>query len=144
MHGAAGPELSTIATGDALGVVGRVERATDGTVVIAIEDPAGITRVGDPIAGDPSAATTASGPAGSAGPELDREPVAAAVADPLAPEIGLAGIVLVGVASVAVTLLRRQRSQRLLAARVRARLDDLVRPVAGAGPEGPPDGLRQA
>ena len=61
-------------------------------------------------------------------------PLAATVSDPIAPEVGIAGIVLVALASLAVTLLRRQRCRRRLAARIAARLDALVGATAGPVP----------
>jgi hypothetical protein len=138
LRGAALNALPSIGIGDALGAIGKVER-TNEAVVIAIEDPAGIVLVGDPVAAesaaapgagspDPSAATLPTGPGGRA----------AAMADPLVPELGVVGILLIGAASLAVTALRRQRSRRLLTARIAARLDDLVRPVTDL--DGAPDG----
>ncbi len=142
LRGAALDALARIGIGDALGAIGRVER-TDAAIVIAIEDPAGIVLVGDPVAAespdaassaepDPGVATVSNGPGGRA----------AAIADPLVPELGVLGILLVGAASLAVTALRRQRSRRLLTARIAARLDGLVRPVTDV--DGTPDGPLRA
>jgi hypothetical protein len=142
LRGAALEALGSIGIGDALGAIGRVER-TDAAIVIAVEDPAGIVLVGDPVAAESAAAPGG----GSSGPDVGTIATgpggrAAAMADPLVPEIGIVGILLVGAASFAVTALRRQRSRRLLTARIAARLDGLVRP-AGDG-EGTPDGPVQA
>jgi len=52
--------------------------------------------------------------------------VAAGLGDPAIPEIGIAGIVLVSLASLAVTMLRRQRMRRRFAARIADRLAALV------------------
>jgi hypothetical protein len=101
-----------------------------------VEDPAGIVRVGDPIAdaaasgvpasGVPASGDPAIGTATSVDPAAGPLPLAATVSDPFAPEVGIAGIVLAGIASLAVTFLRRQRTRRRLTARVAARLESLV------------------
>jgi hypothetical protein len=61
-------------------------------------------------------------------------PLSATVADPIAPELGIAGIVLAGLASIAVTLLRRQRSRQRFGDRISARLDALVGATTGPVP----------
>ena len=60
--------------------------------------------------------------------------MAATVSDPVSPEVGIAGIVLVAFASLGVTVLRRQRTRRRLTDRIAARLDALVGPTAGPLP----------
>ena len=140
LRGAALDALATIGIGDALGAIGRVER-TDAAIVIAVEDPAGIVLVGDPVAAESPAGALATGSDGPGASTIAPGPNgrAAAMADPLVPELGALGILLVGAASLAVTALRRQRSRRLLRARIAARLDGLVRPVTDFDrtPEGP-------
>ena len=104
--------------------------------MLAVDDPAGIVLVGD------LGATTAPPPKprpetrairrrleGGSGPGSATGPaprIAAGFADPAIPEIGIAGIVLVSLASLVVTLLRRERMRRRLSARIADRLAALV------------------
>jgi hypothetical protein len=121
---------SLIEPGDAINVTGLVGPVDDGLGVI-VDDPAGIILGSDLTVGsrdqaDPSAAAVPSSDtadANQAGLGADVLLVPGAGA-------GLATLVLVSVASVAVTLLRRRQARRALATRIAARL-------AGFG--GPPD-----
>ena len=98
--------------GSALNAIGRVELDPSGERVVAVDDGAGIVLVGDPVPDlgsmppDPGiggAVASASAPVG--GPA----PTTAAIADPLGAGVGFAGMVALALASVAVTLVRRQR-----------------------------------
>jgi hypothetical protein len=121
-----------------LSATGRVELdPATGTAIVAVDDPAGIVRVGDLGAGDPTgtepdpsamSGSTAGRPTGSG--SATAATVTAGLADPALPEIGALGIVLVSLVSLAVTLLRRQRTRRRLAGRIADRLAAIV---AGPG-----------
>jgi hypothetical protein len=133
LAGAAAEYLSLLEPGDAINATGRVVEDGDGFRVV-VDDPAGLARIGDP-----SGATITATPR----PELD-------VIDPTASEppgsrlaggflgiaefggLGFAGGLLIALASVAVTVLRRQRARRLVASRVAARL---ARVTGSAPPE---------
>ncbi len=137
LRGPALDGLADIAPDDALSAIGRVERGTGsdatagGEAVIAVDDPAGIIRVGDPVADGQAAAAAVT--ASDAGPSASPDPgppLAATVSDPVAPEVGIVGIVLVALASLAVTVLRRQRTRRRISDRITARLEALVGPGA--------------
>ena len=136
LRAAAADVAGSIVVGDALSATGRVQLdASSGAVIIVVDDPAGIVLVGDLGVDDPSAGPSddlGSGPSDSAsgaGPGVVSGPssrVAAGLGDPAIPEIGIAGIVLVSLASLAVTMLRRQRMRRRFAARIADRLAALV------------------
>ena len=137
--------LADIGPDDALSAIGRVERsgAAGSEARIVVDDPAGIARVGDPVvdAGSsfaPSGAPSSIEPLAASDPAGTRSdegvPLSATVSDPIAPELGIAGIVLAGLASIAVTLLRRQRSRQRLGDRISARLDALVGATTGPVP----------
>jgi len=135
LRGAALEQLPLIETGDALNAIGIVEAAGGADpigYVVAVADPAGIVRVGDPVGDAPSTgpADTPSGdPAGIDTPGADASGHrAGGILDPTLPDIGIAGILLVALASLAVTLLRRRRMRQHLSARVAQRLSDLVGP----------------
>ncbi|HSL34065.1 MAG TPA: OB-fold nucleic acid binding domain-containing protein [Candidatus Limnocylindrales bacterium] len=132
--GGAAEFLPLIEPGDAVNATGRVTEDGESFSVV-VDDPAGIVRVGDPTAGTLDAQpSTASGLAGSdstlsigadsrqAGGLLGVEGAGAA---------GLAGVALLSALSVAVTLLRRHRSRRLVTARVAARLAAVAGPPSG-------------
>ncbi|HEX5824818.1 MAG TPA: lamin tail domain-containing protein [Candidatus Limnocylindrales bacterium] len=139
LRGAALEQLSLIEMGDALNAIGVVERSPDATgaaaLVVAVTDPAGIIRVGDPLGEAPSAAPT-DGSATDATTTADDAAThrASGLLDVGLPNVGVAGIVLAGLVSLAVTLLRRERMRRQLASRVARRLAALVAsPPDGAG-----------
>jgi hypothetical protein len=145
LRGPALPALADIGPDDALSAIGRVERSgpPGSEARIVVDDPAGIARVGDPVVEtgssfptsgalasiEPLAASDAAGTPSDAG-----VPLSATVSDPIAPELGIAGIVLAGLASITVTLVRRQRSRRRLGDRISARLDALVGATTGPVP----------
>ena len=99
-----------------------------------IDDPAGLVRVGDPTL----AGTAPGTPDGSA--SVAESPASGQVSrlagGLLGPDIpgaaGVVGIMLISAASLAVTVLRRQRARRRLTARVASRLASLA---AAQGPE---------
>jgi len=145
LRGAALASLADIGPDDALTAIGRVERSgpAGSAARIVVDDPVGIARVGDPVAETGSSFPTSGGPASieplsasdPAGTVSDAgAPLSATVSDPIAPELGIAGIVLAGMASIALTLLRRQRSRKRLGDRISARLDALVGATTGAVP----------
>jgi len=140
LSGPALDQLPLIETGDALNAIGSVEAApspTDGTgFVVAVTDPAGIIRVGDPVGEAPSAAPSGGLPSASGEPGADEVVThrASGLLDASLPDIGIAGVLLAALASLAVTLLRRHRMRRQLAARVARRLSALVATPPDAGP----------
>jgi hypothetical protein len=142
LEDAAADIAGSIVVGDALSATGRVELdPADGTAIVVVDDPAGILLVGDLGAPDPSAAGTIadpSGPSGSVGSALGastgaQSSLTAGLGDPAIPELGAMGLVLVSLASLAVTLLRRQRMRRRLAARIAERLAALVAAPGSVG-----------
>jgi hypothetical protein len=117
--------------------VGRVERTGEEPALVAVDDPSGLTRVGDPTADD-AAAAASNDPGLSVGTATESAaPVThAGLADPFVPEVGVAGLVVIGLASIAVTGLRRRRIQHRFATRIAARLDALVPSTAAVGEPG--------
>jgi hypothetical protein len=119
----------SILVGDALNAIGRVVRdgATD-EVRLDVDDPAAIVLAGDLGDGLPADADTTDPAGGTTEPDASTAPSAAPIAlggtltDAALPEMSALGIVLVSIASLAVTVLRRRRMQRRLAARIGARL----------------------
>jgi hypothetical protein len=163
LEGGAAGQLASLSPGDALGVVGMAERRVAGgrtETVVIVEDPAAVLRAGDPVPDPSTGLDPASSPAVGGGDPATTGSQTADLVDPAVPEVGAAGIALIGLASLAVTLLRRRRSRRRLAATVAARLDALDgarRPAlataeakAAAAPAlpltsaTPPDAARQA
>ena len=134
LAGAAAEYLPLLEPGDALNATGRVEGDAAGYRVV-VDDPAGLVRVGDPTLD-----ATATAPARRRGRACwnRRSPgqvgrLAGGLLGPDAPgAAGVVGIMLVSAASLAVTLLRRQRARRRLAARVAARVASVA---ATQGPE---------
>jgi hypothetical protein len=138
--GAATEYLALIEPDDPINVIGRVEDRA-GTLVVVVDDPAGIARVGDlPAASIPATASPGATPAQAV--------LRAATADAMDPlGLGLSGaaglvtLLVVSLASVAATVLRRRRVREALLARVAARLrtvaarpdDPVAHPPAGAG-----------
>ncbi len=123
VSGEAAEYLPLLEPGDALNATGRVEQH-GAAYRVAVDDPAGIVRVGDPTL-DP----TSGSEAGTASPTRESdapkpaERLAGGLLGPGTPgTAGVLGIVLVSIASLAVTVLRRRRARRRLAAQVGARL----------------------
>jgi hypothetical protein len=139
LRSAALDQLPLIETGDALNAIGVVEINPDSAdslgFIVAVTDPAGIVRVGDPVGETPSDAPS-DGPSsavGTAGLDDATAHRAGGLLDASLPDLGIAGILLAGLASLAVTLVRRHRMRRQLAARVARRLSNLVAPPPGTG-----------
>jgi hypothetical protein len=128
LGGAAAEYLPLLEPGDALNATGRVQQE-GADYRIVVDDPAGLVRVGDPTLDPTTDETSAAAPMSAptdAGGRAGK--LAGGLLGPGSPEAaGILGIVLISLASVTVTLLRRKRARRLLAARVGARL-------AGLGP----------
>ena len=123
LAGDAAGYLPLLEPGDALNATGRVDEGVDGFVV-TVEDPAGLVRVGDPgaletLSGAGSDTPSAAASAPEAGPSLRAGDLFGVGGFGAA---GILGTALLTLASVAVTLLRRRRARRLLAARIAARV----------------------
>jgi hypothetical protein len=123
LTGAAAEYLPLLEPGDALNATGRVDESA-GAYRVVVDDPAGLVRVGDPTL-DQLAAAPLDGSASvaeSPGPGQASR-LAGGLLGPDAPgAVGVVGIMLISAASLAVTVLRRQRARRRMAARVAARL----------------------
>ncbi len=130
--------LPMIEPDDALNAIGTVESSSDGPIVV-VDDPAGII-----LAGDLVAAGASSGPSpvtGAAVPPSDGPGVgdvgsrlAGLGGAPWPVDAGAAGVgtlILISALSLAVTLLRRERSRRHLGARIAARLATFAGPAEG-------------
>jgi pyruvate/2-oxoglutarate dehydrogenase complex dihydrolipoamide acyltransferase (E2) component len=131
LEGDAGEYLALLEPGDAINATGRVERR-DRALVVAVHDPAGLTRVGD-LAEPPSDP-----------PVPEPEATAAAVApltatsDPvglgLPGTAGVASLVLISLASVGVTFLRHRQLRRGPLFRMVAKLPVIGRRLSRIGP----------
>ena len=143
LRGEATDWIPLIEPGDAVNVVGRVERLDDGILGVVVTDPAAIVLGSDPAAlgsaASPSAGPSRTGVAEAAG---DR-PRTAGLGDDLGvlpgAGAGVASLLGISLASVAVTLLRRRQARRLLAARVAARLSAIGSRGPSGGSDRPPD-----
>jgi hypothetical protein len=113
---------------DAINVIGRVDVLADGPAVV-VEDPGAIIQAGDPVA-----ATGAPHDPAGAGPGLTATTPPAPSSTQLAGLVdspagilgGLAGLgmlIVLSLASLAVTLGRRAHARRLVEARIAARVD---------------------
>ncbi len=138
LEGAAATSVSLIEPGDAINVVGRVSKLEDGAFGVVVTDPATII-----IGTDPGSSGPASAPASPVSSTAVGAVRAAGVTDDLmVPPLGGVGLlsaVLVGLASVAVTVLRREQARRRLAVRVAARLAGLSPGGAPARPDPGPE-----
>ena len=139
LRGAALELLPMIEPDDALNAIGRVE-ALDGGFVVVVDDPGGIILAGDPVAagGLPLAASQPSDPPPSSVNDPDAATGTSRFAGfggaPWPVDAGAAGLgtlLAISALSVAVTLLRRSRSRRLLAARIASRLASFADPEGG-------------
>jgi hypothetical protein len=140
LSGDAADVAGSIQIGDALSAVGRIDiDSASKRATVVVTDPAAVTLVGDLGGDDPSvgpsgdvAGSTAPGAAtaGSAAPHA----LSAGLTTDVVPELGAVGFVLVSLASLAVTLLRRQRTRRRFAARIAERLSALGAPTSGLVP----------
>ena len=133
---------SLIEPGDAINVTGRVDRQDDATYAVTVEDGAAIV-LGDDLGDHPSVS-----------PVPPVAPSAAAPADVRAARLGdgfgtlpatgagVASALLIALASLAVTLLRRRHARRLLASRIAARLAVFAgAPAATADGQAPERGV---
>jgi len=115
LEGAAGEYLPLLEPGDAINVTGRVERRAK-ELIVAVQDPAGLARVGD-LAEPPSAPPVPT-------PEPTRVAVAPRTASTdafglgIPGTAGLASLVLISLASAGVTVLRRRQLRDRVLARV--------------------------
>jgi hypothetical protein len=131
------PELlGRLRVGDAVNATGVPEQR-DGPVLV-VAGAADVELVGELGAADPlsSGATQAAAMAPGDWPEPTLAPVRAVLAPGLGLDFlatGLGMLVLVSLASVAVTLARRERSRRVLRARIVARLEAFGRGGEGSG-----------
>ena len=134
--------LDLVTPGDAVNVVGTPEER-DGDLVLVVSDPGDVSQAS--ALGAPAAAVSGE-PGGSVEPDESHDPVRASmgglVLDPAS--AGLGTLTLVAALSVAVTLARRHRAQRLLRRRIVARLEAFARSSAApsAGTAAPHHGLR--
>jgi DNA/RNA endonuclease YhcR with UshA esterase domain len=133
--------IALIEPGDAINVVGRVERR-DGALAVVVEDPATIALGSDlPAAGasDPPRIGPDDGSTASGIPGHERH---AGLADGLLASpgagAGLATLAGLGLTSLAVTFLRRRHAQRLLASRIAVRLGAVTRSSERDPSVGPP------
>jgi hypothetical protein len=134
--GAAAELAGSILAGDALNATGTVVTdAASGETRLDVDDPAGIVLAGD-LGGtdaEPSdPAGSSAGPVASPGASTTPLALGGTLTDAALPEMSALGIVLISIASLAVTVLRRRRMQRRLTARIAARLAALA-----AGPDSP-------
>jgi hypothetical protein len=127
--------ISLVEPGDAINVVGRVERLDGGALGVVVTDPSRIA-LGSDLATLGAASLPPAAPVSDA-PEAAR-PRTAGLGDDFGgfPGAGAGLVSLFGVslASVAITLARRRQARRLLASRVAARL-------AGIAGTAPSDGV---
>lgn len=126
LAGAAAEYLPLLEPGDALNATGRVQQ--DGnTYRIVVDDPANLVRVGDPTLDPTSGGLAPDQPLGRAADAAapgGRQ--AGGLLGPSSPgTVGMAGIVLISLISVAVAVLRRRRARRLLTTRVASRLAEV-------------------
>ena len=130
--------------GDAINVIGRVERLDDETLGVVVTDPAAIVLGSDPaatgVAGLPPASPAAKEFAEDAGAGVNSAGFGDDLGDLPGAGAGLASLLGISLASVAVTLLRRRKARRLLAARVAARLSAFAGGEAVGEPIAVPSG----
>jgi hypothetical protein len=131
LRGDARDYLPLLEAGDALNAIGHVESDGKDGWVVAVDDPAGLIRVGDLGEATPLAPASGSNPETSqtATAEPSRPPVTARLAGFETPfgvgepgAAGIASLALIAAASVAASYVRRARERRRLAARIAARL----------------------
>ncbi|MBF8289956.1 MAG: hypothetical protein HW391_924 [Chloroflexi bacterium] len=133
LRGDAAAFLDLIGAGEAIGIVGRVERRKDGLPAVIATDPAGLVRLGSlgetvPIAagasasGAPSPTSRAVAVAGLGGP-LD---------GPIGGWLGMSGLLVASAVSLFVAALRRRRVHLRLARVVAGRLAELKRSSGSA------------
>ncbi|MFL5725091.1 MAG: lamin tail domain-containing protein [Chloroflexota bacterium] len=130
--GEAAEYLPLVEPGDAINATGRVE-SEGGVPRVVVTDAAGLVRLGELTAPAPAQAVDPGSPADDAASGARR--AAGGLLGPVEPgAAGAVSVVVLSALSLAITALRRRRSQRLFAARVGARLAGL----AAAPPARPP------
>jgi outer membrane biosynthesis protein TonB len=135
LEGEAGAYLPLLEPGDAINATGRVERREE-ELVVALRDPAGLARVGDLAEppSDPPAPVPEPEPLPA--PEATRTASSDAFGLGIPGTAGVASLVLISLASVGVTLLRRRQLRHRLLARVATRLAAIGRRRSPIGPSG--------
>ena len=126
LAGPASESLPLIEPGDAINVVGRVDRLEGGEFAVIVDDPAAIS-LGSALDGL-AGSSPAAGPASAAiDAPSDLRAAGFATGATLLPGAGagLAGLVGISLVSAAVALVRRRQIRRLMAARIAARLATL-------------------
>ena len=138
LTGDAATSLPLVEPGDAINVIGRVERV-DGELRVIVDDPTAIT-LGSALDG-----LAASGEPDRSAIEPAAEPAAVRTAGIVSTPagmpgagIGLAGLGGICLVSAAVTVLRRRRARHLMAGRVAVRLARLARSARTPGADGRP------
>ncbi|MEA2620576.1 MAG: hypothetical protein QOC97_1349, partial [Chloroflexota bacterium] len=137
LRGTALDQLPLVEPDDALNAIGRVEATANGPVV-AVDDPAGLVQAGDPVPAEASSspagtAAALAGPSGAAGPASRLAGLGGTF--PLDPgAAGLGTLLAISAMSLALTLFRRERSRRRIAARIARRLATFA-----GHPAGPPE-----
>ena len=133
LNGDAAAFLELLHPGDAIGLVGRVERVEPGFRIV-VTNPAGLVRLGALGEAVPIAATAPLPPeAGTQGKaDADGTPTAAGLGDPFrslgGTWPGILGLIVVSAASLAMTIARRQRAHRRLIAAIATRVGGLRPP----------------
>ncbi len=126
LHAAAAEWIPLIEPGDAINVIGRVERLEDDALGVVVTDPAAIVLGSDPAAMEVAGVAPARPAAKELAEDAGDGVTSAGFGDDLGglpgAGAGLASLLGISLASVGVTLLRRRKARRLLAARVAMRL----------------------
>jgi hypothetical protein len=133
LRGDAADLLSLIEPGDALNATGIVEAHDEGFAVV-VSDPAGLALAGDPTADVP---VIDAGPGPGQG-LASTHSTQAGLGDRPGVDVGLAGLgtlTVVGLLSLAVTILRRWQARRRLGARIATRLAALAGPSPATEPD---------
>jgi hypothetical protein len=132
LTGSAAGLVDLVEPGDAINATGRVGEVNDAGPVVIVDDPAALV-LGSSLGALEDGATPSPASSDAAASQADAR--IAAFTDPTGglpgTGAGVAGLLTIGVASVAMTLLRRRHGRRLLAARVAARLA-LISRASGA------------
>jgi hypothetical protein len=123
LTGPAADLVDLVEPGDAINAAGRVGEPTDDGPVVIVDDPANLV-LGSSLGSLYVGASPS--PSASETPQTPTDARIAAFTDPAGvltgAGAGIAGLLAIGVASVAMTWLRRRNGRRLLAARVATRL----------------------
>jgi hypothetical protein len=142
--GAALDWLALIEPDDAVNVVGRVSVTADGPIV-TVDDPGSIVLGAELLAAsaDPGDAVGPSGPAIASEDPATAAHQAGMGLDPAGlpgAGAGVGSLLLIAIASLLVTAVRRRHARRLLATRVATRLATLAATPSRSAPPAPPTG----